>query len=137
VDRHPVDRPATEADLQAADRDVIEITETVEEPVISKRSRVVEEVVVGKDVHERTETVRDNVLRSEVNVEGAGGRTDTTIPIYDTDYRNDFQTRYGSDPNARYEEYAPAYQYGSRMAADPQYRGRNFDEVSDQLRTQT
>jgi len=137
VDRHAVDRPATEADLQAADRDVIEVTETVEEPVVSKRSRVVEEVVVGKEVHDRTETVRDNVLRSEVHVEdGRGERQgDAVNTNFDADYRNDFQTRYGSDPNLRYEDYAPAYQYGYRMASDPRYRDRNFDDVSDQLRT--
>ena len=35
VERHPVDRPATAADLAAGER-VIEATETVEEPVIAK-----------------------------------------------------------------------------------------------------
>jgi len=157
VDRRAVDRPATEADLQAADREVIEVTETVEEPVVSKRSRVVEEVVVGKEVNERTETVRDNVLRSEVHVEdsrgnrqGETGGTNAGANLgssagsnygagntgnYDTDYRSDFQTRYGSDPNLRYEDYSPAYQYGSQMASDTRYQGRSFDDVSDQLRT--
>jgi hypothetical protein len=109
----------------------------VEEPVISKRSRVVEEVVVGKEVHDRTETVRDNVLRSEVQVEDSGGKRqgDAATTDYDADYRSDFQTRYGSDPNYRYEEFAPAYQYGYEMASDPRYRGRSFDEVSEQIRT--
>ena len=36
----------------------IEVRETVEEPVISKRARVVEEVRVSKDVTEHDETVR-------------------------------------------------------------------------------
>lgn len=39
-------------------------TATAEEPVVSKQARVVEEVVVGKDVSERTETVRDKVRRT-------------------------------------------------------------------------
>jgi uncharacterized protein (TIGR02271 family) len=47
----------------------IELTETREEPVIAKTARVVEEVVLGKDVRERTETVRDTVRRQEVDVE--------------------------------------------------------------------
>jgi len=138
VDRRAVDRPATDADLAAADRDVIEVTETVEEPVVSKRSRVVEEVTVGKEVNERTETVRDNVRRSEVNVEDSRGNRQTggtRTADFDEDYRSDFQTRFGSNANYRYEDYAPAYNYGYQMASDPRYKGRNFDEVSDQMKT--
>ena len=58
VERRPVDRPATEADFAAAGKDVIEMTETAEEPVVTKQARVVEEVVVHKEVTEHTETVR-------------------------------------------------------------------------------
>ena len=61
VERRPVDRPATEADFAAAAKEVIEMTETAEEPVVTKRARVVEEVVVHKEVTERTETVRGTV----------------------------------------------------------------------------
>jgi stress response protein YsnF len=63
-----VDRPATAADLAAGER-VIEATETVEEPVIAKEQRVVEEVAVGKEAHERKERVSDTVRRTEVEVE--------------------------------------------------------------------
>jgi uncharacterized protein (TIGR02271 family) len=144
VDRRSADRPATSADLAAADRDVIEVTETAEEPVVSKRARVVEEVVIGRDVNERTETVRDNVMHSEVRVEdsrrGEQGSTaatqgSTAASQFDTDFRRDFQTRYGADPNLSYDDYAPAYSYGYEMASDPRYSGRNFDEASEELRT--
>jgi len=57
VERRPADRPAPDADFAAAEKEVIEIVETAEEPVVNKRARVVEEVVVHKDVTERTETV--------------------------------------------------------------------------------
>ena len=67
VERRPVDRPAREGDK--FDDVVIEMTETREEPVVGKQERVVEEVVVGKDVEERTETVRDTVRRKDVEVE--------------------------------------------------------------------
>jgi uncharacterized protein (TIGR02271 family) len=135
VDRRPANRPATEADLRAADRDAIEMTETVEEPVVSKRARVVEEVVIGKEVNERTETVRDNVMRSEVHVEDSRGERGTGSTDYDTDFRRDFQSRYGSDNSLRYDDYAPAYRYGYQMANDPRYRGRSFDEIGEDLRT--
>ena len=49
VERHPVNRPATAADLEAAKERTIEMTETVEEPVVSKSARVVEEVTVHKE----------------------------------------------------------------------------------------
>ena len=74
VERRPVDRPATDADFAAAGKEVIEMTETAEEPVVSKRTRVVEEVVVQKDdrTHRdgtRTERHTDVDVRS-----GAGDR---------------------------------------------------------------
>jgi hypothetical protein len=69
VDRRPVDRPASQADLAGLGEGTVEVTATAEEPVVSKQARVVEEVVVGKEVSERTETVRDTVRRTEVEVE--------------------------------------------------------------------
>ena len=70
IERRAVDRPVDEA---ARRGDVtIDITETREEPVVGKQERVVEEVVVGKTVEERTETVRDKVRRKDVEVERTG-----------------------------------------------------------------
>jgi len=69
VQRTPVNRPASEADLQAFKEGAVELTETAEEAVVSKQARVVEEVVVGKDVTERTETIKDSVRRTDVEVE--------------------------------------------------------------------
>jgi hypothetical protein len=93
--------------------------------------------VVGKETTQRTENVRDTVRHTEVNVEqlpsnqGAAG---TTAGYDDTDFRNDFQTRYGSS-GAAYDDYAPSYRYGYEMANDPRYRGRSFDEVESDLRS--
>jgi uncharacterized protein (TIGR02271 family) len=47
---------------------VVEVRETAEEPVVAKTARVVEEVVVGRETTERTETVRDTVRREQVDV---------------------------------------------------------------------
>ena len=68
IDRRAVDRAATDGDLAFGDR-TIELTETAEEAVISKNARVVEEVLVGKDATEHTETINDTVRRTEVEVE--------------------------------------------------------------------
>jgi stress response protein YsnF len=45
---------------------VLEVRETAEEPVVSKTAHVVEEVIVGRETTERTETVRDTVRREDV-----------------------------------------------------------------------
>jgi uncharacterized protein (TIGR02271 family) len=77
VERRPADRPASEADFANFKEGTIEVRETSEEPVVSKAARVVEEVVVGKQVDERSETVSDTVRRTDVEVEQLGGQAGT------------------------------------------------------------
>lgn len=132
VDRRPTDRPATEADFRSQGK-VIEMTEMAEEPVVGKSARVVEEVVVGKETTQRTETIRDTVRHTDVNVEKVG-TDDRAFTDYDDDFRQDFRTRYGSVRGAKYETYAPGYQYGYRIASDDRYRGKHWDEVESTLR---
>lgn len=67
VERHKVDRPVDNAPA-AFKEGTIEVTEMAEVPVVAKQSRVVEEVVVGKEVTEHTETIRDTVKRTDVDV---------------------------------------------------------------------
>ena len=68
VERRPVDRPAHLAD-QAFKEQTIEVRETAEEPVVTKRARVVEEVVVRKETVTRQETIQDKVRKTDVRVE--------------------------------------------------------------------
>jgi len=138
VDRQPVDRPITDADRNLMREQTVEVTEMAEEPVVRKEARVVEEIRVGKDVTERTETIRDTVRHTEVETENIGGssrgRADYDRTNYQDEFRTDFDSRYASS-GARYETYAPAYDYGYRMASDQRYRGRNWDDVESTLRT--
>jgi uncharacterized protein (TIGR02271 family) len=134
VERQPVDRPATEADIRGRDQ-VVEMREYAEEPVVSKQARVVEEVHVGKEASERAETVKDTVRHTEVRVEdlnqaNAGRTMGADI---NEDFRRDFAARYESSAGA-YEDYAPSYRYGYEMASDPRYQGRDFSEVEADLR---
>jgi uncharacterized protein (TIGR02271 family) len=71
VERRPADRAVKSDDAVMRDQS-IEVTTTAEEPVIEKKARVVEEVVVSKDTTERKETVRDNVRRTKVETEPIG-----------------------------------------------------------------
>lgn len=142
VDRRPVDRAATDADFATSGREqVVEVQEFAEQPVVSKQARVVEEVRIGKDVTNRTENVSDTLRHTEVNVEQipAEGRTGTTAgagsgAYDDTAFRQDFATNYGSSGGS-YEAYSPAYRYGYDAASDPRYRGKRFEDIESNLRT--
>jgi hypothetical protein len=134
VERRPADRPVTEADFAAFRDQTIEVTETAEVPVVAKQARVVEEVIVGKEATQRTETVQDTVRHTEVDVEqlprmGAGGRSYDT---YANDFRTDWQNSYGS-LGGRYEDYEPSYRYGYELAGNPQYRGKSWNAVESDI----
>lgn len=80
VERRPVDRELSDATDATPFRDrTIEVEERDEEAVVSKEARVKEEVVVSKQVEQRTQTVSDKVRRTEVDIddsrkEGSAGR---------------------------------------------------------------
>ena len=69
MERRPADRPASEADLQAFREGTVEVHEKAEEAVVQKNARVTGEVVVRKDVEDKTQTVRDTVRRTDVKVD--------------------------------------------------------------------
>jgi len=74
IERNPVDRPANSNDFDTFKEGVIELEERKEVPVVNKEARVVEEINVNKEVSEHTETVRDTVRKTEVNIENIGNR---------------------------------------------------------------
>jgi uncharacterized protein (TIGR02271 family) len=136
VERHPVDRPATEADVAAAKEGTIEVTETDEEAVIAKQARVVEEVVVRKDVQEHTETVRDTVRRTEVEVEPVGAehaREARGFDAYNADFRGHYTTSLASRGHP-YERWSPGYRYGYELASDRRYAGRDWAALEPEAR---
>jgi len=67
IERRPVTGDTT-SEPGLAPRD-LEIIERHEEPVAAKRKTATEEVIVRKDVNERTETVRDTVTETKVDVD--------------------------------------------------------------------
>lgn len=68
IGRRAVNRPATAADFQTGSMP-IELRATGEEAVVGKTARVVEEVTVGKQGSDRTQTVNDSVRKTEVDIE--------------------------------------------------------------------
>jgi uncharacterized protein (TIGR02271 family) len=83
IERHPVDRPATAADGAAFADKTLEGRATREEAVVGKDVRVVEEIGLKKEAADRTETVRDTVRKTEVDVENvaATARTAGTTSV--------------------------------------------------------
>jgi len=68
IERRPVDRPLAAGENAFKDRS-IEATASSERAVVNKEARVTEEVVLNKSVENRTETVRDTVKKTKVEVE--------------------------------------------------------------------
>jgi uncharacterized protein (TIGR02271 family) len=136
VERHPVDRPATEADLETFTEETMEFTETAEEPVVSRRTRVVEEVTVHQDIEEHTETVRDTVRRTHVDVDQEGTQSTTRvagIETYDADFRQHHTSTFASSGGV-YADYEPAYRYGYTLGTEERYRGRDWSALESDAR---
>jgi len=68
VIRRAISDPAYVTDTDWSDR-TIELTETLEEPVVNKTAHVIEEIVIRKQGSDRTQAVHDTVRRQEVLVE--------------------------------------------------------------------
>ena len=125
IERRAIDRPATEADLKAFEGGSIEIHETAERAAVSKTARVVEEVVVGTDAKTRTETISDQVRNTVVEVDKDQA---STAMAGSPDYRTHYQANMAS-MGGTYEDYQPAYAYGSEIRSDPRYASRSWDDV--------
>jgi uncharacterized protein (TIGR02271 family) len=139
VERRPADRPVAAGDVgRAFVEGTIEVTERAEEPVVEKEARVVEEVVVGKEASERTETVRDTVRRTDVEIRpvevgNAAAEQTADFANYESDFRTNFQTtNRGSDYG--FEQAKPAYRYGYELASDRSRPG-DWSSIEPDART--
>jgi len=79
VERRPVDRPVSAADANLFQERTIEARATAEEAVVQKEARVVEEIGIRKEAKDRTETVRDTVRETKVEVDDQTGRKGGTL----------------------------------------------------------
>lgn len=75
VERVPVNERVSDPDALFREQ-TIEVSGIAEEAVVGKEARVVEEVVVRKNVGERVEQVSDTVRRTEVEVDRGASPTD-------------------------------------------------------------
>ncbi len=78
VHRRPVNREVTDADVANLQQGSFEVRERAEQAIVDKQARVVEEVVINKQVEDRTETVQDTVRRTDVDVQQLQGDVRTS-----------------------------------------------------------
>jgi uncharacterized protein (TIGR02271 family) len=127
VERRPVDRAATSADEVLFQDRTIEMEERAEEAVVAKEARVREELVINKEVGERTETVSDTVRRTEVDIEddrtdvnqtvSTGPAPTTCAPSALSDARRDLNHR---GARLRRRSRAPLNAPAEHSSAEPQ-----------------
>jgi len=69
VERRPIDRALSSAEAEARFRDgTFEMKALSEVPIVGKRAHVVEEIVITKNITERTEKVRDTLRHTDAQV---------------------------------------------------------------------
>jgi stress response protein YsnF len=104
IERRAVDRPLR-ADEKGFVDDTVEMVEMADEPVVSKQSRVVEEVVVRKHVEDRTATISDQIRSTEIEF--------SKLRAYDAgEYRRYFESQKLA---GGFDSFAPAYQFGHEL----------------------
>jgi hypothetical protein len=86
------------------------------------------------DTQERSSYARARVYARPVDTSVRGYGDQRGYEYSDDEYRRHWQTNFASE-GGDYDTYAPAYRYGTEMAADPRYRGRNWDDVEMDLRS--
>jgi uncharacterized protein (TIGR02271 family) len=139
VDRRPVDRPATDKDFENFKEGKMEFTETDEEAIVQKHSRVVEEVHIDKDVEEDVEHIHDTVRRTDVEIHdrdrmrGSQMNTPSDFNQYDTGFRSHYQSFY-TNRGHDYNYYMPAYQYGYTLANDRRYSDYDWNRLEMEAR---
>jgi hypothetical protein len=77
----------------------------------------------------RRTDVQVEQLGADRSMSAAGGSVD------DSDFRSHWQTAYGSDSSSRYEDYAPAYQFGNRMHSDARYSNYGWNDAEPDIRS--
>jgi uncharacterized protein (TIGR02271 family) len=134
VERRPVNREATDEDLNAFQEGSMEFDETDERAVAEKRARVVEEVHVDKDVDIENRTVRDTLRKDEVNVEQRGSEDFSRFEqTYRDHFYNTFANRAGLQ-ESNFNDYLPAYRYGHTLSNDNRFAKADWMGIEPQAR---
>lgn len=64
---------------------------------------------------------------------GMGGQVPNEYMEYEEDFRSHYDEQYAT-ADERYEDYLPAYRYGTEIGSDARFRGRSWEEIEPEAR---
>lgn len=130
VQRRVVDRPIDEGDEAYRDR-AFDLTSFTEEPLVTKRAHVVEEIRIHKDSTERVERIQDTLRHTDVRVsELAGEQLPGKVgqqQRFDKGFYTDHYNKTYAGQNYSFEYVEPAYRFGEGMRYD--FAERDWDSA--------
>lgn len=125
VNRRPVNRQVDIKPELFQERS-FEMVEMDEIALVGKTARVVEEVVIGKEVAEKIETIKETLRRQDVEIEEVPAVR--SFNEYDADFRN-FYNQKLADKGVQYDELKPALNYGYSLATREPFRSSPWSAV--------
>lgn len=146
IERHAVDRPATDKDMNDMTDQTISVPVYEERAELQKQTRVTEEVSIGKRAQEQQETLTGTTHHEHLEVNETGnvqvsgdagkmGTAKTTqswsevMPTYRSHWQQSHSTGGGT-----WEDAEPSYRYGYEMRNDPRYQGRSYQDAESDLK---
>jgi len=130
VQRRPVNRTVAISDDLFKDRSY-EMIEMDEIALVSKTARVVEEVVIGKEVAEKIETIKETLRRQDVEIEEISAHR--SYADFDADFRTFYNTKL-SNSDVAYDSLKPAFSYGYSLATREPFRSSPWSAVESDAR---
>jgi len=109
VERNRIDRPIDTAEDAFLDR-AFDMATFKEEPLLTKRARVVEEVRIHKVANERVEHIHDTLRHTNVDVRELPVRGLAEMAYYDDHFRRNYL-----DKGYKFEALVPVYSYGEEL----------------------
>ena len=131
VQRRPVRRAVSTADPNLFRERSYEMTEIDEEAVVHIRAQVIEEVVIGKEVAEKIETIHQTLRRTDVEIEEVPGVR--SFAEYADDFHGYYTQRLAKS-GLGYEKYSPAFRFGYGLAANEPFRSQPWETIEPDVR---
>ncbi|WP_448603125.1 YsnF/AvaK domain-containing protein [Thermoleptolyngbya sp.] len=130
VSRRPVNRQVEIRPDLFQERS-FEMVEMDEIALVGKTARVVEEVVLGKEVAEKIETIKETLRRQDVEIEEVPAVR--SFADYDADFRAFYNEKL-SGKGVQYDELRPALNYGYSLATREPFRSSPWSAVEPDAR---
>jgi uncharacterized protein (TIGR02271 family) len=130
VNRRPVNRQVDIRPELFQERS-FEMVEMDEIALVGKTARVVEEVVLGKEVVEKIETIKETLRRQDVEIEEVPAVR--SFSEYETDFRSFYDQKL-ANKGVQYDELKPALNYGYSLATREPFRSSPWSAVEADAR---